>query len=100
MDNCPRCHTGALRRRHVVYAAWHSTSDASGDQFVIIPQVPAWLCDVCGAKIFDADAMDWIAPLLGPVIDVDEASRAAFAHQVCETSRDLFDGDLDRGRAQ
>jgi hypothetical protein len=100
MDNCPRCHTGALRRHRVVYAAWHSTSGASGNQFVIIPQVPAWLCDVCGTKIFDADAMEWITPLLGPVIDLDEASQAALARQARETTRDLFDGGLDRGRAQ
>ena len=100
MDNCPHCHAGALRRRPVLYAAWHSMSGEGDEQFVLIPNVAAWLCDVCGAKIFDADAMAWLAPLLGPAIDVDDVSRAAFARQVREASADLFDGDLDRGRAQ
>jgi hypothetical protein len=75
-------------------------SGEGDERFVLIPNVAAGLCDVCGAKIFDADAMAWLAPLLGPAIDVDDVSRAAFAHQVREASRDLFDGDLDRGRAQ
>jgi hypothetical protein len=100
MDNCPHCHAGALQRRLVLYAAWHSMSGEGDEQFVLIPNVPAWLCDVCGAKLLDADAMAWLAPLLGPAIDVDDASRAAFARQVCDASRGLFDGDLDRGRAQ
>ena len=100
MDNCPHCHAGALQRRCVLYAAWHSTPGEGDEQFVLIPNVPGWLCDVCGAKILDADALAWLTPLLGPAIDVDDASRAAFARQVREAPRDLFDGDVDRGRAQ
>jgi hypothetical protein len=83
----------------VIYAAWHS-SGGGDERFVVIPYVPSWMCDVCAAKIFDADAMAWLIPLLGPAIDRDEASRAAFAHQVRDASRDLFDGDLDRGHTQ
>jgi hypothetical protein len=100
MDICPHCHAGALQRRLVLYAAWHSMPGEGDEQFVLIPNVPAWLCDVCGAKILDADAMTWIVPLLGPAIDVNDASRAAFARQVREASRDLFGGDVDHGRAQ
>ena len=100
MDNCPRCHAGALQRRRVLYAAWHSMSGEGGKQFVLIPNVPAWLCDVCGAKILDSDAIAWLAPLLGPAIDVDDASPAAFARQLREAPHDRFDGDLDRGRTQ
>ena len=77
MDHCPHCHAGALRRRPVLYAAWHSMSGESAEQFVFVPNVPAWLCDVCGAKIFDADAMAWLAPLLGPAIDVDGHTPAS-----------------------
>ena len=100
MDNCPHCHAGALRHRRVLYAAWHSMSGEGGKQFVLIPNVPAWLCDVCGAKILDSDAIAWLAPLLGPAIDVDDASPAAFARQLREAPHDRFDGDLDRGRTQ
>jgi hypothetical protein len=100
MDNCPHCHAGALQRRWVLYAAWHSMPGVGDEQFVLVPNVPAWLCDVCGAKILDADAMAWLAPLLGPAMDVDDVSRTAFARQVRDASHDLFDGDVDRGRAQ
>jgi hypothetical protein len=100
MDNCPHCHAGALQRRLVLYAAWHSMPGEGDEQFVLVPNVPAWLCDVCGAKILDADAMARLAPLIGPAVDEDDASRTAFARQVRQVSRDLLDGDVDRGRAQ
>jgi len=41
----------------VTYAAWHTLEGYRDEQFVMVPHVPAWLCDVCGAKILDADVM-------------------------------------------
>ena len=100
MDNCPHCHAGALERRLVLYAAWHSMPGVGDEQFVLVPNVPAWLCDVCGAKILDADTMARLVPLIGPAVDEDDASRTAFARQARDASRNLFDGDVGRGRAQ
>jgi len=82
----------------VTYAAWHTLKDSRDEQFVLVPGVPAWLCDVCGAKFLDAEAMAWLAPLLGPTADPDENVRLSFLRREHEGSS--FDGDLDRGRAQ
>jgi YgiT-type zinc finger domain-containing protein len=73
MEICPCCHAGVLRRRAVTYADWHTVEDVGTEQFIIIPRVPAWLCDVCGLKLFDEHVMARLKPLLGPV----EGSRQA-----------------------
>jgi len=97
MDICPNCHAGALRRRLVTYAAWHTFSGAGDERFVIVPQVPAWLCDVCGLKLFDAETLARLAPLLGPAVDSDAVSRQPFPRPRREALRDIFDSNLDRG---
>ena len=95
---CPNCHAGALCLRAVTYAAWHAVEGSCDEQFVIAPQVPAWLCDVCGAKFLDADAIAWLAPLLGPTADLDENADLLFPRR--EREWPSLEGDLDRGRAQ
>lgn len=98
MDVCPNCHAGALRKRLVTYASWHSLSGEGDAQFVIVSRVPGWLCDVCGIKLFDESALAWLMPLLGPAVEVDEGGRLPSPRRGREAP--FFDGDLDRGRAQ
>ena len=87
-----------MRLRAVTYAAWHTLEGSRDEQFVIVPHVPAWLCDVCGAKFWDAGVMAWLAPLLGPTSDLDENAGLLFPHR--EREWPSLEGDLDRGRAQ
>ena len=100
MDVCPNCHAGALHRRPVTYAAWHTLSDEGDERFVIVPQVPAWLCNVCGLKLFDADVLAWLAPLLGPAVDAEAGGRRPIPRRGRQAPRDTFDGDLDRGHIE
>ncbi len=99
-DVCPNCHAGALRKRPVTYAAWHTLSGEGAVQFVVVPHIAAWLCDVCGIKLFDEEALAWLIPLLGPPAEMDENLGASAARQAAEASRDALDGNLDRGRVQ
>jgi hypothetical protein len=97
-DVCPHCHAGAMRLRAVTYAAWHALEGSGDERFVIVPHVPAWLCNVCGARFLDADAVAWLAPLLGPTADPDDGTCLPFPRR--ESERPSLDGDLDSGRAQ
>lgn len=97
-DVCPNCHAGALRLRSVTYADWHALEGSEDEQFVIIPRVPAWLCDVCGYKVFDATTIGWLAPLLGPTTESDDNNRLSFPGH--EREWPSFDGDLNRGQVQ
>ncbi len=99
MDICPNCHAGALRKRSITYAAWHTLSGEGPGEFVVAPKVPAWLCDVCGIKLFDEEALAWLMPLLGPAAD-SETGIPTLARQRSEASREALDGELDRGRPQ
>jgi hypothetical protein len=96
MDVCPNCHAGTLRRRPVTYAAWHALSGEADAHFVVT-RVPAWLCDVCGIRLFDQEALAWLMPLLGPTVETDlgQSPRPRRGRDI-----PLGDGSLDEGRAQ
>jgi YgiT-type zinc finger domain-containing protein len=49
MKTCPNCHTGNLQPRFVNYANWHA------GQYVVVPHMPAWSCDVCALCLIDAE---------------------------------------------
>jgi YgiT-type zinc finger domain-containing protein len=60
MHTCSNCHIGTLRRKAGPYAARH------GNDLVVIPSLPAWVCDVCGERTYDAAALDMLLSLIGP----------------------------------
>ncbi len=97
MDVCPNCHAGTLRKRPVTYAAWHALSGEGDAQFVVA-QTQAWLCDVCGIKLFDEEALAWLLPLLGPAVDADQGGKSPSPRRGGETHS--LDTNLDQGRAQ
>lgn len=55
---CVHCQTGHLRRRRLTLARW------VGGRFIIVPNFPAWLCDVCGAREYDSEALDFLQTVL------------------------------------
>lgn len=48
---CPHCHIGHLRPKLAYYCAWHE------GEFVSAPDFPAWVCDVCGQRQYDQEAV-------------------------------------------
>lgn len=48
---CPECQLGVLRQRRVSYFTVHS------GQLISVPDFPAWVCDVCGRREYDAAAV-------------------------------------------
>jgi YgiT-type zinc finger domain-containing protein len=87
MKTCPNCHTGTLRPRTVNYANWHA------GQYVVVPNLPAWLCDVCALCQIDSDALQRLLPLIGPVTQPDftQARRAASQRSLSDLPQDDVD---------
>ena len=50
MNECAACHSGAYRERLVLH------SEHRGDRLIVVEDVPALVCDVCGDQIFTEEA--------------------------------------------
>jgi len=93
MRTCPHCRTGTLHARPVNYANWH------GGQYVIVPNMPAWLCDVCALCRIDPEALRRLLPLIGPVTQPDPAQpRRAWGAQWSANELPYDESDPDRDR--
>ncbi len=55
---CPRCQAGILHLRYVTY---YTRLD---DELLVVPNFPAWQCDVCGYLEYDAAALNHLHVLL------------------------------------
>lgn len=96
MKTCPHCRTGTLRRRTINYANWHA------GQYVVVPNLPAWSCDVCALCQADPEALQRLLPLIGPVTrpDPTQPRRTVGAPPpVADLPHDDSDPDRDRRAA-
>ncbi len=94
MQTCSQCHIGDLHRRRITYTNWHS------NQFVIVPGLPAWQCDVCGYCQIEAEAINRLMPLLGPVTRPDPTQpRRRPQPANGEAYHDEVDAEVDRRHA-
>ena len=69
---CPECQTGVLRLRYLTYFTWLN------NELITVPNFPAWVCDICGAREYDAAALEQLELILGPEADLrrEAAQRA------------------------
>jgi YgiT-type zinc finger domain-containing protein len=95
MKTCPHCRAGNLRRRTVNYANWHA------GLYVVVPNLPAWSCDVCALCQIDPEALQRLLPLIGPVTrpDLAQARRPGGAALPIDDLPDDSDTDRDRRAA-
>jgi YgiT-type zinc finger domain-containing protein len=57
-----------LHLRFITYFTWLA------DELILVPNFPAWICDVCGRREYDERSISWLAMLLNP--DAGKASPA------------------------
>jgi YgiT-type zinc finger domain-containing protein len=57
---CRDCQVGHFSLKAVSYFTW------LGEEMVVIPDFPAWVCDVCGLRIYDEYALTQLNYLLNP----------------------------------
>jgi YgiT-type zinc finger domain-containing protein len=49
-----------MHRRYITYFTWLN------DELITVPNFPAWVCDVCGRREYDAHALSRLSLLLNP----------------------------------
>jgi YgiT-type zinc finger domain-containing protein len=57
---CRECQAGQLHRQYVTYFTW------MGEELITVPDFPAWICDVCGRREYDTQAVNQLSMLLSP----------------------------------
>lgn len=57
---CPECAAGNMHMRHITYFTW------LGEELIMVPNFPAWICDICGKRDYDERAISWLNMLLSP----------------------------------
>jgi YgiT-type zinc finger domain-containing protein len=57
---CNECPAGVMRLRHITYFTW------LGQELIMVPNFPAWVCDICGKREYDGHAVSWLSMLLNP----------------------------------
>lgn len=55
---CNECQAGVMHRQFMTYLTW------LGNELVTVPDFPAWVCDVCGRREYDAQALNRLSLLL------------------------------------
>jgi YgiT-type zinc finger domain-containing protein len=77
---CSECQAGVIRIQHLTYFTWLN------QELITVPNFPAWVCDVCGRREYDARAINWLNTILNP-----EAGKKSNLH---------YNGDKDSGNSQ
>lgn len=68
---CLNCRVGTLRLTRATYAQWH------GQQLVLVPNVLARKCDVCGDFAYEDEALTRVELLLGSHIERPKPRNAS-----------------------
>ena len=57
---CSECQAGMMHLQHITYFTWLD------EELVTVPNFPAWVCDMCGRREYDAQAISWLTTILNP----------------------------------
>jgi YgiT-type zinc finger domain-containing protein len=57
---CMECQAGRMHHKAVTYMTY------IGDELIAVPNFPAWVCDVCGRREYDNQALNQLSLLLSP----------------------------------
>jgi YgiT-type zinc finger domain-containing protein len=57
---CTECQAGQMRKKNLTYFTW------LGDELITVPNFPAWICDFCGRREYDPQAINRLSLLLNP----------------------------------
>jgi len=66
---CSECQTGVLRLQYLTYFTWLH------EELITVPNFPAWVCDVCGRRAYDGQAVLRLNTLLNHEAGFRSSSR-------------------------
>jgi YgiT-type zinc finger domain-containing protein len=49
-----------MHLRQITFFTW------LGEELITVPNFPAWVCDICGRRVYDGQAIQWLSALLNP----------------------------------
>ena len=58
--SCQKCQGGRKQLQTITLMTW------LGDDLITVPDFPAWVCDLCGHRIYDSHALAQLSLLLNP----------------------------------
>jgi len=58
-----------MRKTHVTHFTW------VGDEMITVPDFPAWVCDICGKREYDLQALNRLSAALLPSSEEDVFQR-------------------------
>jgi YgiT-type zinc finger domain-containing protein len=67
--SCSECQAGMMHLQHITYFTWLD------EELVTVPNFPAWVCDMCGRREYDARAISWLTTILNPETGKVSATR-------------------------
>jgi len=68
-NHCFECQVGHMVERQVAHAIWME------DALIMVPDFPAWVCDVCGRLEFDARAINRLNLVLNSSLNTEMDNR-------------------------
>lgn len=71
---CTECSAGMMHPVLITYFTW------LGEELITVPRFPAWVCDVCGRREYDAKAISQLTMLLDPNAGKPTARMRAAPH--------------------
>ena len=75
---CRKCLGGRKRLQTITLMTW------LGDDLITVPDFPAWVCDLCGHRIYDSHAMAQLSLLLNP--DAGTPVQPGFPHSATDST--------------
>ena len=81
MIACSECSIGMMHKAQVTYFTW------LGEELITVPDFPAWICDVCGKREYDQEALNNLALLLSPLPRKAAGRKAARPAQPGESAQ-------------
>ena len=66
MIPCSECRIGQMRKSRVTHFTW------AGNEMITVPDFPAWVCDICGKREYDVEALNRLSLVLFPPAASDE----------------------------
>jgi YgiT-type zinc finger domain-containing protein len=57
---CHKCQGGRKNLQTITLMTW------LGDDLITVPDFPAWICDLCGHRLYDSHALAQLSLLLNP----------------------------------
>ncbi len=81
MIPCSECNIGMMHKTRVTYFTWLA------DELITVPDFPAWICDVCGKREYDLEALNNLALLLNPIPAQTKSPKASKSVQKSEGAK-------------